>query len=170
MNWSALFAYRDGLLYWKSPGSGRQLDWPAGSVRQDGYHAINVGKKKYRAHRIIWEMYNGAIPEGLVVDHIEADPGNNRIENLRPASVARNNTRSFSNSRHGWKGVQARANGKFQAVLQLGHVTLCLAKWKAPFKSITLSPRSGMGGRWGLVRTSNPGLCVSHSVDLTPSC
>jgi hypothetical protein len=62
----------------------------------------------------------------LVVDHIDADPGNNRIENLRLASVARNNTRSFSNFRHGWKGVQARANGKFQSVLQLGHVTLGL--------------------------------------------
>jgi hypothetical protein len=89
MNWSALLVYRDGLLYWKSPGPGRRLDRPAGSIRQDGYHAINVGKKKYRAHRIIWEMHHGPIPAGLVVDHIDADPGNNRIENLRLASVAR---------------------------------------------------------------------------------
>jgi hypothetical protein len=71
-------------------------------------------------------MHSGPIPEGLVIDHIDADPANNRIENLRLASVAHNNTRSFSNSKYGWKGVQARANGKFQAVLQLGHVTLGL--------------------------------------------
>jgi hypothetical protein len=74
MHWSALFDYRDGLLYWKSPGSGRQLDKHAGSVRQDGYHAINVGKKKYRAHRVIWEMHHGSIPDGLVIDHIDSDP------------------------------------------------------------------------------------------------
>lgn len=31
------------------------------------------------AHRIIWEMFNGAIPEGKEIDHINGVKSDNRI-------------------------------------------------------------------------------------------
>ncbi len=39
--------------------------------------------KNYSVHRFIWECFNGPIPDGLEVDHIDGDPKNNKLENLR---------------------------------------------------------------------------------------
>ncbi|MCX6130734.1 MAG: HNH endonuclease [Proteobacteria bacterium] len=126
MNWNEVFSYCDGKLYWKEKGMGRQMHKPAGSLRQDGYHNISIGKKKYRTHRVIWELFNGPIPVGYLIDHIDSDPTNNRIENLRLATPSQNGTRSFSNARSGWKGVELVASGRCRASLQLGDVTLVL--------------------------------------------
>lgn len=35
-----------------------------------------------RLHRCVWEYYNGKIPEGYEIHHIDHDKGNNEIENL----------------------------------------------------------------------------------------
>lgn len=35
------------------------------------------------AHRVIWEMHNGEVPEGMEIDHINGVKHDNRIENLR---------------------------------------------------------------------------------------
>ena len=34
-----------------------------------GYGQITINSKKYIAHRVSWVLYNGAIPEGLLVCH-----------------------------------------------------------------------------------------------------
>lgn len=34
-------------------------------------------------HRIVWEVFNGEIPEGMTVDHIDSDKQNNHISNLQ---------------------------------------------------------------------------------------
>lgn len=51
---------------------------------KDGYYSLSFGGKTYRAHRILWILYNQIeIPEGLVVDHIDRNRSNNSKENLR---------------------------------------------------------------------------------------
>lgn len=44
-----------------------------------GYYYQHKGK---RLHRAVWEYYNGEIPEGYHVHHIDEDRSNNAIENL----------------------------------------------------------------------------------------
>ena len=46
---------------------------------------LNVdGKSKtFRVHTLIWEAFNGEIPEGMEIDHINAVRTDNRLENLR---------------------------------------------------------------------------------------
>lgn len=137
MNWSALFDYRDGHLFWLKAGPGRQQGKPAGSTRQEGYRTIEVGGKKFRVHRLIWEMHFGSIPQGMFIDHIDANPGNNRIENLRLVDAQRNDaTRSRSNSQAGWKGVIRRGN-RYQTVLQLKSTNLSLGMFDNPEDAAT---------------------------------
>ena len=53
---------------------------------KDGYLQVVLykdGKKKtYRLHRLVWESFNGSIPEGYEVNHINEDKTDNRLCNL----------------------------------------------------------------------------------------
>ena len=40
----------------------------------------------YQVHRLIWEAFNGPIQKGMEIDHIDGNPSNNRLENLRAVS------------------------------------------------------------------------------------
>ena len=56
------------------------------SVKRNGYEfvVINVDGKwkgKY-VHRLVWESFNGPIPEGLEVNHKDEDKSNNALDNL----------------------------------------------------------------------------------------
>jgi hypothetical protein len=62
----------------------------AGTVRPDGYVAIKINKRLYLAHRLAWLfVYKKWPPEEI--DHIDGDPNNNRIANLRLATRQENN-------------------------------------------------------------------------------
>lgn len=51
---------------------------------QTGYYGgyISKGGRKIRLHRYIWEKYNGVIPRGYHIHHIDKNKFNNNIENL----------------------------------------------------------------------------------------
>ena len=77
--------------------------------KKRGYWLTNYGGKKHKVHRLIWELFNGAIPEGWVIDHIEGK--DNSIENLRLATTAQNaRNRERSASKEGAlpKGIRGK--------------------------------------------------------------
>ena len=41
-------------------------------------------------HRIIWETFNGEIPDGYVIDHIDCDKLNNSLSNLQLVTQSEN--------------------------------------------------------------------------------
>ena len=47
-----------------------------------GYMQVNLGQRTYYAHRIVWEAFNGPIPAGLQINHINEDKTDNRLDNL----------------------------------------------------------------------------------------
>ncbi len=59
-------------------------------LKQPGYFKAcfkKFGRTVYM-HRFVWEHYNGPIPEGLHVHHIDHDRANNAIENLTLITAA----------------------------------------------------------------------------------
>jgi len=81
-----IFVYNSytGNLYWKYTVSNKAIGGHvAGTLKQTGYIEIQYHKKRYYAHRIIYEMHVGLIPEGYVIDHINKNRSDNRLKNLR---------------------------------------------------------------------------------------
>lgn len=101
-----LFEYKDGELYWKFSLSSKSPKGSiAGSIKQDKYRRIGLNKKPYLAHRLIFMMFHGYFPQ--VVDHIDGNKLNNRIENLRAANLSENqhNRKMSKTNTSGYKNV-----------------------------------------------------------------
>lgn len=43
---------------------------------------VLLRRKIYIVSRVIWEMVHGPIPEGMIIDHLDGNALNNKIENL----------------------------------------------------------------------------------------
>lgn len=94
--------------------SARQ-DMVQGSLGNRGYWQVRLLGERFVQHRIMWELHFGPIPEGSVIDHIDRDKSNNRIENLRCTTQSSNMTNQPQRNKSGHKGVyQNQANGKYQ--------------------------------------------------------
>jgi hypothetical protein len=107
------FEYRDGELYWKvKPSKKISIGKKAGNKREDGYCLTMVNGKRYLNHRLIFLMHHGCLPE--FIDHIDGNPSNNKIENLRAAKSTENqhNRKLGKDNTSGVKGVDWHARSK----------------------------------------------------------
>lgn len=93
----------------RGPAKANQV---AGTRHNEGYYAISIKGKLYKAHRLVWELHNGTIPEGMVIDHIDRNKANNTIENLRCVYRAENRRNTDAVSATGHKYIYPRPNGR----------------------------------------------------------
>lgn len=114
-----LFTYADGFLYWKQRPRQHfknNAGWHnfntqfagtcAGTVKADGRREIKINNKTYKAARLVWAFHCGEWPSKMV-DHINGDRSDDRIENLRlatPRQNAQNRSLKAANS-SGFTGV-----------------------------------------------------------------
>lgn len=76
---------------------------------RNGYLEVRFDRLLYKGHRIIYKLLTGEDPDGIL-DHIDGDVSNNRVENLRLAT-------SQENARNGAKRSKAgRATSKYKGV------------------------------------------------------
>lgn len=112
-----------GKFFWlvARPRKTRAGD-PAGHLNKKGYIEIRYNHITYQAHRIAWYFHTGKDPLTLQIDHINGDPADNRITNLRPATSAQNakNIRKKKNTTSTYKGVSwHKKSGKWQAQIRV---------------------------------------------------
>lgn len=114
---------REVLSYDQNTGqfTRRKTGAPAGHRRSDGYILIRVGTPRYYAHRLAWFYVHGEWPANDL-DHINLEPSDNRIANLREATMSQNmhNTARPPHNTSGFKGVCFdKVNRKWMAYIHV---------------------------------------------------
>lgn len=93
------FAYDPETGAITSKVTGRRLKVTTGQ-----YGSVSLAGKRYPAHRAIWAMVHGEWPPAQI-DHINREPSDNRLANLRTATKAQNRANTPGWSPSGVKGV-----------------------------------------------------------------
>lgn len=103
-----------GYLYWLTTRTNSiKKGKRAGSLHPTGYIRIEVDKKKYAAHRLIWLIQYGKFPLHQI-DHINGIRHDNCLKNLRTVTRQENfkNQRIAKNNKSGLIGVYWNKNIK----------------------------------------------------------
>jgi hypothetical protein len=103
--------------------NGRNAGKAAGRIASTGYRTVTVNGRSCLAHRIVWLLATGHYPVGEI-DHINGDPADNRLANLRDVSSLQNqrNRRLNANNRSGVSGVRWIAkHQRWSAMIGGGH-------------------------------------------------
>lgn len=114
-----------GVLTWIVSYGRARSGAAAGCRDPSGYWRVQIDGHIYLGHRLAWLYMTGEWPPHNI-DHINGDPSDNRLVNLRPATQAENcrNTRLRSNNTSGFKGVYfAKYSQRWAAAIRVdGHL------------------------------------------------
>ena len=97
-----VFRYEDGKVYWRikpanwiDPGdeAGGPLNGPGRRYR--GRWFVHYKGKSTARNRLVWMLHHGEIPDGLVIDHINNDCTDDRIEDLQAVTPRLNRVKEI---------------------------------------------------------------------------
>lgn len=104
------FLCLDGQIFWKKSTSRKiKIGSRAGFVDK-GYRRVKLNGKLYQEHSVVYTLSHGYYPN--LIDHINGNKSDNRIENLRPCTSSENNRNRglHSNNTSGTTGVYKTKN------------------------------------------------------------
>jgi hypothetical protein len=118
-----LFELKDGQLFRKkSVSNNTKVGDKVGTLTAQGYVQVKIKGKLHSAHHIVYKMTNNR--EAILLDHIDGNKSNNKIDNLREVTKSQNAINSkgrdnksgcknvlWQKSRQNWL-VKLHINGK----------------------------------------------------------
>ena len=126
-----------GHFYRTKNGPGVRAGQLAGTSNPDGRREISVFNRKIKAARLAWLVTTGEWPKGEI-DHINGDPSDNRIVNLRDVSRMvnqQNQRRAKSSNKSGLLGVKTNKTGKCSANIVLEGKKIFLGMFDTPYQA-----------------------------------
>lgn len=110
------FLYIEGSLKRLFTRGNQKKGKIAGGVHHTGYIYVRFCGLRYLLHRVVWVYFNGEVKRGMTIDHIDRNPLNNNIENLRLATRSENfgnqSAYKIKNKTSTFKGVFQQSKAK----------------------------------------------------------
>lgn len=102
----------------------------ADGMRADGYRRVRFGAYSMPAHRLVWVASNGAIPDGLEINHKNGLRGDNRLDNLELVTPGENLQHAYTQLGR-WR-AQGEHNGRAKlSAEEVGSIRAALANGTA---------------------------------------
>lgn len=121
-----------GIFSWRIRNGKMIAGQIAGSTSHKfGYRYIVVKGHRIAAHRLAWLFVHGQWPSS-VIDHINGNTDDNRIENLREATRQQNsrNARLCATNKSGFKGVSwDKRRNTWKACIQIDRKTKMIGRY-----------------------------------------
>lgn len=107
-------------------------DITKGSKDYYGRCVISIDNKAFKAHRLAWIWMFGDIPKGKVIDHINGDHSDNKIENLRICCQKENTqNKKEQKTKSGFSGVEKLKKG-WRAYIHFNYKKIHLGLYNTP--------------------------------------
>lgn len=99
-----------------NPDNGDIVSLPSETLKPPnsrGYLRLHHNGRVLQGHRVAWALYHGEPPDpSFEIDHINGNPSDNRISNLRLVTQLENlrNKNKYKNCKHGYSGIICEKN------------------------------------------------------------
>ena len=110
----------------------RLVGGKVGSLRTDGYYEVTINYSRYRLHRLAWFLTYGTMPSKHI-DHINGNRSDNRIANLREATVSenlQNQKKATTRNKLGVLGVSYK-KGAYEPKIRVNGKDLYLGRFQS---------------------------------------